>query len=399
MRLPQHALSVTGGAAAAGAGGALRQHQLTVSLGYRAAFVGVFDHATDASRGVDVPPALATLLPAACAGSSSCIGGSRWQAAPEGRGGAGAKVREQPTSPLLERLQRDCGARQAYSNGGGGSVVPLPIPDFSMPFNVICFTSTLLAVLLGGALNTVLRWVGGRPAPGLAAQAHGVGASARAHAAQHAHCRGSAHAVAQVACCCIHLLARQARAPLPSAPPPCPALLCPAGALRSWQAGALLAGACRSGSASCGACSRCWRWRRRWQSTLTVTCSASWTPRCTDGCWAGTARLSCTASSDPGRSDEQLVVSTSLCGCRTQPSVTCTPQGMKGHLQRGRIHWSRCLLCMMLHGAQCLVHMNGRQYCAVVGTCGVHSSTLGGRPPGLPHGLVVIPCLLKSVNP
>ncbi|KAL4427853.1 hypothetical protein ABPG75_001942 [Micractinium tetrahymenae] len=159
VRLPQRAAAAAGAAAAAamaaaaGAGSAaLLQHVLTVSVGYRAAFVGVFDHAPDASRGVDVPPALLTLLPATCADSS---GSSGAQAVRESRATAGAE--EQPILPLLERLQRDCGAGQAYSNGGGGSLVPLPIPDFSMPFNVICFTSTLLAVLLGGAANTVLR--------------------------------------------------------------------------------------------------------------------------------------------------------------------------------------------------------------------------------------------------
>ena len=36
-------------------------------------------------------------------------------------------------------------------------------PDFSMPYNVCCLTSTVLAVYLGALLNTLLK----RPAPDL----------------------------------------------------------------------------------------------------------------------------------------------------------------------------------------------------------------------------------------
>jgi phosphatidylinositol glycan class T len=35
-------------------------------------------------------------------------------------------------------------------------VVPLAVPDFSMPYNVICLTSTVLAVFVGGVLNALL---------------------------------------------------------------------------------------------------------------------------------------------------------------------------------------------------------------------------------------------------
>jgi phosphatidylinositol glycan class T len=41
-------------------------------------------------------------------------------------------------------------------------LVPMPIPDLSMPFNVICFTSTVLAVYFGGMLNALLRWAAWR---------------------------------------------------------------------------------------------------------------------------------------------------------------------------------------------------------------------------------------------
>jgi len=38
-----------------------------------------------------------------------------------------------------------------------GAVMQLAQPDFSMPYNVCCLTSTVLAVYLGAMLNAVLR--------------------------------------------------------------------------------------------------------------------------------------------------------------------------------------------------------------------------------------------------
>lgn len=48
----------------------------------------------------------------------------------------------------------DCSScLQVYSPG---LVVPLAVPDFSMPYNVICLTSTVLAVFTGATLNALL---------------------------------------------------------------------------------------------------------------------------------------------------------------------------------------------------------------------------------------------------
>jgi phosphatidylinositol glycan class T len=44
-----------------------------------------------------------------------------------------------------------------------GLLVPLAVPDFSMPYNVICLTSTVLAVFVGGVLNALL-WRPGQEA-------------------------------------------------------------------------------------------------------------------------------------------------------------------------------------------------------------------------------------------
>ena len=36
------------------------------------------------------------------------------------------------------------------------SIVPLPIPDFSMPFNVACFTSIALSIIFASVLSVLL---------------------------------------------------------------------------------------------------------------------------------------------------------------------------------------------------------------------------------------------------
>lgn len=126
-----------------------QQHEVRVRLAFTKAFVGVFDQPPDASRGVDVPPALVTLVPPACAAERRMAGGGH---------GGGSSDSSSPS--LLQRLERQrggsacAGLEQARGRPG---VVPLPIPDASMPFNVICFTSTLLAVYFGGLANKLLR--------------------------------------------------------------------------------------------------------------------------------------------------------------------------------------------------------------------------------------------------
>ena len=109
---------------------------MVVSAAFRKELLGAFQYSPDASRGVDVPPAVATLVPPACAGRA--VGEE---------GGAGA-------APLLARLRGGCGQRRRH---GTPQLVLLPIPDFSMPFNVVSFTSTVLAIYCGGVVKTLLR--------------------------------------------------------------------------------------------------------------------------------------------------------------------------------------------------------------------------------------------------
>lgn len=160
LRLPASPAEAAGGGSAASNG--RHWHELVVSMGYRVAFVGVFDLPPDASRGIDIPPAVATLLPPACA-NALLVGQQPQDIAADAA----------PQLPLLRRLSAASGCTPvqqcsgaaggwggpAGANGatGSGAIVPLPIPDLSMPFNVVCFTSTLLAVLFGGVANVVLR--------------------------------------------------------------------------------------------------------------------------------------------------------------------------------------------------------------------------------------------------
>ncbi|GFR40103.1 hypothetical protein Agub_g655, partial [Astrephomene gubernaculifera] len=56
-------------------------------------------------------------------------------------------------SPLLGALSGG-GVQEVYSPG---LLVPLAAPDFSMPYNVMCLSSTLLAVYFGVVLNLLTR--------------------------------------------------------------------------------------------------------------------------------------------------------------------------------------------------------------------------------------------------
>lgn len=172
LRLPATTAAGAGGGGGAANCGGRQWHEVKLSVDYSVAFVGVFDLPPDASRGIDIPPAVATLLPPACANASTLLPGQQQLGSSSSAGSAADVASSQP--PLLRRLSAASGCMpvQQYSGSaggwggaagasgatGGGAVVPLPIPDLSMPFNVICFTSTLLAVVFGGVANVVLRW-------------------------------------------------------------------------------------------------------------------------------------------------------------------------------------------------------------------------------------------------
>jgi len=96
-----------------------------LSLQFDKAFLRLSEHPPDANRGFDVAPGVAvfSLLEA------------------EGEGENGDKDQQTTTTTLFTEPL----------------LVPLPTPDFSMPYNVITMTSTVVAFFVGSMLNSLLR--------------------------------------------------------------------------------------------------------------------------------------------------------------------------------------------------------------------------------------------------
>ncbi|KAF4317582.1 hypothetical protein BBO99_00006375 [Phytophthora kernoviae] len=100
---------------------------LVFSLQLEKAFLRLSEHPPDANRGFDIAPGVATFEVLSDAqGSSVC--------------GKEAEAPSFTTTLFTEPL-----------------LVPLPTPDFSMPYNVITMTSTVVAFFVGTMLNALLR--------------------------------------------------------------------------------------------------------------------------------------------------------------------------------------------------------------------------------------------------
>ncbi|KAG2432868.1 hypothetical protein HXX76_008600 [Chlamydomonas incerta] len=130
--------------------------ELRLRLEFSKAFLTAFEYPPDAHRGFDVPAALVSYV------DPLALPGAQWR---EGGGGEGQPL----ASPLLLALQGG-GVQQVYTPA---LLVPLAAPDFSMPYNVICLSSTVLAVYFGATLNLVMRRGTGDAAAGVGAAASG----------------------------------------------------------------------------------------------------------------------------------------------------------------------------------------------------------------------------------
>lgn len=104
----------------------MRNNTWTVSLevDIERSILSVFDYPADISRGIDIPAPLV------------CVGPQE----------PGFTVGE------LASHARGCDVLLAGQN----TLVQLPIPDASMPFNVACFTATLLSLIFGSILSMIL---------------------------------------------------------------------------------------------------------------------------------------------------------------------------------------------------------------------------------------------------
>ncbi|CAM9227224.1 unnamed protein product [Ectocarpus sp. 12 AP-2014] len=120
-------------------------------------FLTVEDFPPDPSRGLDVPPPLARFSFAGREGEVGepvCKEGERDGEKP-GHDGSCAAVGD-GGRPLRERRGRREEGRVVYAYGEAG-LLDSPQPDFSMPFNVITFTSTVITFFLGTAINLLVR--------------------------------------------------------------------------------------------------------------------------------------------------------------------------------------------------------------------------------------------------
>ena len=117
---------------------------LVLSFDFFKRFLTVDDFPPDPSRGFDVPPPLAKFhFPHAVASSCPAHGDE------EGTG-------EEPTTCASGELGGENPGRVVYAYGEAG-LMDAPLPDPSMPFNVITFTSTVITFFLGTAVNLLVR--------------------------------------------------------------------------------------------------------------------------------------------------------------------------------------------------------------------------------------------------
>ena len=96
---------------------------VSVELDVERTVLSVFDYPADVSRGVDIPAPLV------------CVGSQRLTSVRMG-----------------DLASHDCNVLVAGQN----TLFQLPIPDASMPFNVACFTATLLSLIFGSVLSMIL---------------------------------------------------------------------------------------------------------------------------------------------------------------------------------------------------------------------------------------------------
>lgn len=118
-------------------------------------FLTVDDFPPDPSRGFDVPAPLArfSFVEAEQKFGSGAANCSSMEGV-EGREGSAIRAGGGATSE--GESGNGCRERVVYAYGEAG-LLDTPQPDFSMPFNVITFTSTVITFFLGTAINLLVR--------------------------------------------------------------------------------------------------------------------------------------------------------------------------------------------------------------------------------------------------
>eukprot|EP00899_Mesostigma_viride_P012049 jgi/Mesvir1/20845/Mv07936-RA.3 len=141
---------------------------VAITIDAEKAFLQYSEHPPDAHHGFPIPSAMATysLYGGCLPGGPGLVHGSGVRVRDlSGRRAAQDQISNETrmaswtaggavsSRPLFAWNQRG-GLTQLYSEG---TLVHLATPDFSMPYNVITLTSTVLALLLGSLLNILLR--------------------------------------------------------------------------------------------------------------------------------------------------------------------------------------------------------------------------------------------------
>ena len=113
---------------------------VTVVWDFQYVFLHTAEHRPDANRGFDIGAAFATTT--VRAGDGLLLpGGLQW------------------THRLLDGADGGPAARERITIYTANALAPLPTPDFSMPYNVITMTSTLVALAFGMMFNLMTREV------------------------------------------------------------------------------------------------------------------------------------------------------------------------------------------------------------------------------------------------
>lgn len=137
-------------------------NKIEMSMNIKKQFLTIFDFPPDASRGIDIPGASITLVPRSQ--------GEQLARKPFDR--LATKVGASRLEERLDAAQHhplDCATNKVSFPATYGIysdsimhqwspllLVNLPIPDASMPFNVVCFTSTAVALACSSLLNALL---------------------------------------------------------------------------------------------------------------------------------------------------------------------------------------------------------------------------------------------------
>lgn len=130
---------------------------LSLTARFSKAFLTMQEHPPDAHRGFDVPPPRVTWVP--CDPPRFAINaGAGLHTIPE----AGPTAPSAPSSCMQDCATQGPLISQLASHAprkvlGDGLLVQLATPDFSMPYNVICLTSTVLAVAVGALFNALIK--------------------------------------------------------------------------------------------------------------------------------------------------------------------------------------------------------------------------------------------------